>query len=110
MVTNSNIGQDCHNYLGQFEAKLPVTFALCFSVHEVMKHCCAVSYRNIIMSYHNTQCHTIISSLQNDLHTSHHNGLLPQGANIGDEADNSRTKVITALILYASHELIVCSP
>ena len=35
MVANSNIGQDCCNYLGQFEAKLPVAFALYFAVHEV---------------------------------------------------------------------------
>ena len=39
MVTNSNIGQDCHNYLEQFEAKLPVTFAVYLAVHEVILCC-----------------------------------------------------------------------
>ena len=35
MVTNSNIGQDCHIHLAQFEAKLPVAFALYLAVSEV---------------------------------------------------------------------------
>ena len=35
MVNNSNIAQDCHTHIAQFEAKLPISFALCLTVFEV---------------------------------------------------------------------------
>ena len=35
MVTNNNINQDCHLHLAQFEAKLPISFALHLAVSKV---------------------------------------------------------------------------
>jgi len=36
MVTNSNISQECHIHIAQFETKLPISFALYFDVSEVI--------------------------------------------------------------------------
>ncbi|XP_065901048.1 uncharacterized protein [Dysidea avara] len=64
MVTNSNISQDIPEHLSQFETQLPIAFALYLTLSED--------------SLHST--------------TTHPAGVIPPGATVADEADNSRTK------------------